>query len=138
MVEFSKHCTCLTQEENVNNTLRKIQAFPHNFLLRKFFVSGQFLQIFGRFSQKSVEIALSTEKIFTRKFVGKACILRSDSNQYLTCIFTPFALFNIHQTIVTQLARCCLSTYAREKLTWIVWVFICSIGFARTEPSSVT
>ena len=35
--------------------MRKIQTFPHNFLVRKFSVNGEFPRISGRITQKSEE-----------------------------------------------------------------------------------
>ena len=52
----------------------KIQAFPPNFLVRKFSVNGKFLHTFGQFP----------ESLIIRKLVGKACILRGVTLNFMT------------------------------------------------------
>ena len=65
-------------------TLRKIQTFLPNFLVRKFSVNGQFPQIFGRFTKKSVETI--REKLLTRKLSRNNYILHGE---YLRWLLLP-------------------------------------------------
>ena len=65
--------------------LPKLQAFSPNFLVRKFSVNGYFLEIFGRFAQKSAknEYLFTKSLVFvygnlTRRFGGKTCSLHGE------------------------------------------------------------
>lgn len=53
--EFELSRKRLSRSEWIEPLLRKTQAIPPIFLVRKFFVRGQFIKIFGKSTQKSTE-----------------------------------------------------------------------------------
>ena len=70
-----------SKNENVliNNQLRKMQTFPPNFLVSKFFVNGHFMRIFGPIAQKPAE-TVGLLKIYSPGYYMGKLILNTVKN----------------------------------------------------------
>ena len=66
-----------------NNHLRKMPDSPSNFLMRKFIVNGQFLQIFGRIARTSTEIDRLRKTSSSKKYVKKPVFYAVNTHQEL-------------------------------------------------------
>ena len=74
--------------------LRKIQDFLANFLLRKFSVNGESLQIFGQINQKSADTVrlrkIYSPENYVEKLVFNAVYQTKRSGEILTYVISPF------------------------------------------------